>query len=310
MSELSELTELIGRLSGARVLCVGDVMLDRFVEGRVERISPEGPIPVLVVERTHVMPGGAGNVVRNIADLGAASVLVSAVGDDSAGEKIGDLLETHADLVEPLLLAVGGRRTSVKTRYIASGQQLLRADSEQIAPLEPAAEASLLEMAAAALPDCAAMVLSDYGKGVLGDGFLAALLEQAGAAKIPVIVDPKGADYSRYRGATLVTPNKAELAGASGLPTESDDEIVAACRKLVGECGIDGIVATRGARGMTLVRLPPTASNRGSTRSAWVSSRSPIFSPSESSPTALISTEAAPRSAMLRTTLPAPPGIT
>ncbi len=253
MSELSELTELIGRLSGARVLCVGDVMLDRFVEGRVERISPEGPIPVLVVERTHVMPGGAGNVVRNIADLGAASVLISAVGDDSAGEKIGDLLETHADLVEPLLLAVGGRRTSVKTRYIASGQQLLRADSEQIAPLEPAAEASLLEMAAAALPDCAAMVLSDYGKGVLGDGFLAALLEQAGAAKIPVIVDPKGADYSRYRGATLVTPNKAELAEASGLPTESDEEIVAACRKLVGECGIDGIVATRGARGMTLV---------------------------------------------------------
>ena len=253
MTEISELTELTGRLSGATVLCVGDIMLDRFVEGRVDRISPEGPIPVLTVERTRLMPGGAGNVVANIAGLGARAVLVTVVGDDPEGEEISELLRAHAASVVAHLHKAGDRRTSVKTRYIAAGQQLLRADREDCDPLNSSDEAAVLQKTAAVAPGCAAVILSDYGKGVLGDRLIAAVIEAARAARVPVVVDPKGKDYARYRGATLVTPNQAELAEASGLPTAGEDEVVAACRAVMDGCGVAGILATRGGRGMTLV---------------------------------------------------------
>lgn len=240
------------RLTQARVLCVGDVMLDRFFHGSVSRISPEAPIPVLRLQRETSMPGGAGNVVRNLAALGAQAAFVSAVGVDDAGAELQALLADTAN-VDAALIAELGRATTVKARYIAAGQQLLRADSESEAPLADTTRAELLAQAQAAIAGCGAMALSDYGKGVLGDEVLAQLIGKARAAGCRVVVDPKGSDYRRYAGASLVTPNLRELAQAAGLPTAGDAQVVAAARRLIDECGIEAVLATRSAEGMSLV---------------------------------------------------------
>lgn len=253
MTEISETAALVGRMGGARVLCVGDLMLDRFVTGRVERVSPEAPIPVLLVEEEAEMIGGAGNVVRNLVAFGASAALVAAVGDDVPGAALAALLGATRG-AEAHLVAVPGRRTTIKTRFVTGGQQLLRADHEAATAIDEEDRKALRDRATAALADCAALVLSDYGKGVLDPGMIAALIAAANAAGKPVVVDPKGADYSRYRGATLVTPNRAELAEASGMPVDGDDAIVAACRRIIADCGIGAVLATRSEQGMTLVQ--------------------------------------------------------
>ncbi len=253
MTEISETAALVGRMGGARVLCVGDLMLDRFVTGRVERVSPEAPIPVLLVEDESEMIGGAGNVVRNLVAFGACADLVAAVGDDASGGTLASLLGATVG-ADAHLVTVPGRRTTIKTRFVTGGQQLLRADHEAPVTIDAAGRSALLDHAAGALADCAALVLSDYGKGVLDPGMISALIAVANDAGKPVIVDPKGTDYSRYRGATLVTPNRAELAEASGMPVASDADIVAACRWIIGECGVGAVLATRSEQGMTLVQ--------------------------------------------------------
>lgn len=253
MTEISEIAALVGRMDGARVLCVGDLMLDRFVTGRVERVSPEAPIPVLLVEDEAEMIGGAGNVVRNLVAFGASAALVAAVGDDASGAALATLLGATRG-AEAHLVAVPGRRTTIKTRFVTGGQQLLRADHEAPVTIDESGRKTLRDRAAAALADCAALVLSDYGKGVLDPGLIAALIAAANDAGKPVVVDPKGADYARYRGATLVTPNRAELAEASGLPVDGDDAIVAACRRIIADCGVRAVLATRSEQGMTLVQ--------------------------------------------------------
>jgi D-beta-D-heptose 7-phosphate kinase/D-beta-D-heptose 1-phosphate adenosyltransferase len=242
----------LSSLSQARVLCVGDVMLDRFVYGAVNRISPEAPIPVLKVDHEAAMLGGAGNVVRNMAALGAQSSFVSVIGVDAAGTEIEQLLGAMEN-VEASLLSVRGRSTTIKTRYIAAGQQLLRADRESDDGLQQGARDQLLTRALAALDGCRVLALSDYGKGVLGDGIAPALIAAARKRGCAVVIDPKGSDYSHYRGASLVTPNARELAQASGLPATNDAEIVAAARKLIEACGIDSVLATRSGEGMSLI---------------------------------------------------------
>ena len=229
-------------------------MVDHFRYGSVDRISPEAPIPVLRLERQETMLGGAGNVVRNLVALGATARFVSVVGDDADGHEVARLMTEQG--LDDAPLVDGGRRTTTKTRFVADGQQILRADEESTAPLAADIRKSLIQAARQAMDGCAAVVLSDYGKGVLDDGCAAELIAAATQADIPVIVDPKGTDYSRYRGATLLTPNRRELQAATGLGTNSDDEIAAAGRTLIEQTKVNAVLCTRGAGGMTLIDGP------------------------------------------------------
>ncbi len=248
----ADIADTIARLSQARVLCIGDVMLDRFVYGDVERISPEAPVPVCRVESETAMLGGAGNVVRNLVALGAAADCIAVVGEDAAGAEVAGLFDA-LDGVGAVMLADPGRPTTVKTRYFSGAQQLLRADRESDAAIPDALADRIFDHAETALAGAGALVLSDYGKGTLGEALTARLIAAAQAAGRAVIVDPKGDDYSRYRGATLVTPNRRELAVASAMSTGNDEQVAAAARHIIETCGIAGVLVTRGADGMTLV---------------------------------------------------------
>ncbi|HYH23040.1 MAG TPA: D-glycero-beta-D-manno-heptose-7-phosphate kinase [Azospirillum sp.] len=249
---MSDLARHIDSLSSARVLCVGDVMLDRFVYGAVDRVSPEAPIPVLRIERESAMLGGAGNVAANVMALGAACRFVSVIGDDAAGAELRRLVATELG-GDGGMVAQPGRQTTVKSRFIGGRQQLLRADAETVAPIAADSANLVSGMVRDALYDVGAVILSDYGKGTLTDKLLARVIAVARTAGLPVVVDPKGSDYRRYKGASVVTPNRKELMEATGMPADSDDQVVAACRRIIETCGIDAVLATRSERGMSVV---------------------------------------------------------
>jgi D-beta-D-heptose 7-phosphate kinase/D-beta-D-heptose 1-phosphate adenosyltransferase len=236
---------------------VGDVMLDRYIYGRVERISPEGPIPVHRGERETASPGGAGNVARNLASLGAQPRLLSVTGADAEGEELASLLDELG--ADSRLLRDPARQTTVKRRYVAAGQQLFRSDREDSRALAPESEAELSAAIHDAVAGAEAVILSDYAKGLLTPAVLAAAIEAARTQSIPVVVDPKGADFSRYRGAAYLTPNRGELAAASGLPAGSQEEAATACAAIVAAQEFDGVLATLGAAGMLLARAGETA---------------------------------------------------
>ena len=227
------------------VLVVGDVMLDRYLYGSVERISPA--VPVFSRGRESAMPGGAGNVARNITALGARATLVGLIGARSEA-----LRHAIADAaIQDGLVESTTRPTTTKLRVVAGNQQMMRIDDEATGPQTEAETQALLaaiEAALAAGPD--AIILSDYGKGVLSPAVLARLR----AAHLPVFVDPKGADFSRYAGAACITPNAAEMALAAGQPTRGDEECAAAARAVMARDGISAILVTRSAKGMMLVR--------------------------------------------------------
>ena len=245
-------TNAIEAIASVTVLCVGDLMLDRFVYGRVERVSPEAPIPVVRVDHDTAMLGGAGNVAANLAGLGAGCRFAAAVGDDPAGADLARLLAER--LGRPGLLAVEpGRPTTIKTRYIAGGQQLLRADRETASVISLAGERRLIAHADAAMADCAAVILSDYAKGVLTPAVLDGVMAAARARGRLVVVDPKGRDFARYRGADVLTPNRKELAEATGLAVGSDAETEHAARRLLADIGVGAMVVTRGEQGMSVV---------------------------------------------------------
>lgn len=249
---MSDSARLIEALSGATVACVGDLMLDRFIYGSVDRVSPEAPIPVLRVERETAMVGGAGNVAANVTAIGARCLFAGVVGDDDEGARAAALIaraigeEGHV-LVEP------GRATTVKTRLIAGRQQLLRADQETTRPISAESARSLVAAIRRDLPRIRALILSDYGKGVLSPDTVQLLIGLGWDAGIPVIVDPKGNDYGVYRGASVVTPNRKELSEAAGMPVDDDVSVVAAARRVIESSGVMAVVATRSERGMTVV---------------------------------------------------------
>ena len=200
--------------SGNTILCLGDIMLDRFAHCGIERISPEAPVPVLRLERVQSMLGGAGNVARNIAALGGSAVLMGLLGGDAAGAEVRRAIAATPRLVDGHVESPG-RPTICKTRYLAAHQQIMRVDEEQVRALEPDEEARLLAAIAAAMPAVQAVVLSDYGKSVLSPRVVAFAIRRARARGIPLFVDPKSDDFRRYRGATCITPNQAELALAA-----------------------------------------------------------------------------------------------
>ncbi|RMD64083.1 MAG: D-glycero-beta-D-manno-heptose-7-phosphate kinase [Alphaproteobacteria bacterium] len=263
-SGVDELIADLDALARARVLVLGDVMLDRFIYGTVERVSPEAPIPVLHVTREVAMLGGAGNVLRNLAALGVRGTLLGMVGDDEAGRTVAALAAAEVD-ADCRLVVQPGRATTIKDRYIAAGQHLLRADREMAQPVADTAAEDLVAALGAAFDRASgtrgAVVLSDYGKGVLTPQVIARVIARARAAGWPVVVDPKGRDYGIYAGADVLTPNRRELAEATGLATSGDDDVVAACRAALEAAGARAIVATRSERGLSLVRREDAAAD-------------------------------------------------
>ncbi len=248
----ADLTDAVRRLARTSVLVVGDAMLDRYVYGAVNRVSPEAPIPIISVERDVAMPGGAGNVVRNLTALGAAVAFVSVVGDDQAGSDLTGLIGGQPN-VEPWLLVQGGRTTTTKTRYIAQGQQLLRADHEVVAQIHPKLAERLVRITQDALTATTVTVLSDYNKGVLTGDVAARIIAAARTIGRRVVVDPKGRDYARYAGADVITPNRRELAEATGMPVDTEQDLVAAAQSLRTAHGFGAVLVTRSEDGMSLV---------------------------------------------------------
>lgn len=257
MTEKKELSGDLQLFQGASVLCIGDVMLDRFVYGAVDRISPEAPIPVLRVEREKHMLGGAGNVAANIAALGGKAVLISVAGQDNAGQEIEGLLAAAG--MTSGLLRLPQRMTTVKSRFIGGTQQMIRVDREQSDAIDAAAEQEILSRVEEYISRAGAVILSDYGKGLLTEAVINGVIALAKKAGKPVIVDPKGVDFSKYKGASVITPNRKELETATGMKAAQDDEVRAAAMKLILTCGVDAVLATRSAQGMTLIQqdAPP-----------------------------------------------------
>ncbi len=233
------------QIARAHVLVVGDAMLDRYWHGAVERISPEAPVPVVKVSREEERIGAAANVAYNVSTLGAHAAFLGVVGDDEAGHKLETLLKETG--IDTHLKRDPGLRTTVKLRVIGRQQQLLRMDFEN----EPDHEVLALQNASFAqlLAKQDAVLFSDYGKG--GLAHIPAMIESARAANKPVLIDPKGSDYARYRGATVITPNRAELQDVIGR-WNSEDDLRTRAQKLRTDLGLDALLLTRSEEGMTL----------------------------------------------------------
>jgi D-beta-D-heptose 7-phosphate kinase/D-beta-D-heptose 1-phosphate adenosyltransferase len=249
----SELGTIVRSFRAARVLVVGDLILDRYVVGSVQRLSPEAPIPVLRPSRQQATLGGAANVALNIATLGGQAWLAGVVGDDPAGAEIAALLNRF-DRLRSVLITAPGRPTTAKTRFLAGAHQLLRLDEETTAPIAAAVADTLLERIDTLLDHIDVIVLSDYAKGVLSDTVLERVLALAAAHHRPVIADPKRADFAAYRGATVLTPNENEIRLATRIETTDDLGAELAGRAaLAMTCG-EAVLVTRSERGLTLVR--------------------------------------------------------
>lgn len=247
--DLGELQALLERVRGLKVACVGDLMLDRYIYGEVSRISPEAPIPVLKTRRRIAMPGGVGNVARNVAALGGVARLGAVAGHDAAGDELAGLIDAE-DGVENVIELRGDVDTIVKTRFVAGGQQLLRLDEEA---------APLLATESDAFTGASVYLLSDYAKGVVSDAMIGQALSAAQKSGAPVIVDPKGRDFARYGAVDLIKPNASELAGATGLPVETDAEVETALTALLEATTARAVVVTRAGKGMSLMRRDEAA---------------------------------------------------
>ncbi len=252
MSEIIDLSKTLKNLSNARVLCIGDIMLDRYIYGGAERLSPEAPIPVLKKTREKEVLGGVGNVVANIAALGAGVCVVTVVGDDEAGQGITRLLET-AGCATTGLITDKTRPTTIKTRFIAGQQQLLRVDHEETKAVSKTVADQIKNAIAHELKNCDVVAMSDYAKGVLSQETVRDIINLAKSAGKRVIVDPKIRDFSYYHGADLITPNRKELEEATGQKAGTDDEVRAAALKVIHDCGIGAVLATRSQDGMSVI---------------------------------------------------------
>jgi D-beta-D-heptose 7-phosphate kinase / D-beta-D-heptose 1-phosphate adenosyltransferase len=231
----------------AKVLVVGDVMLDEYVIGAVSRISPEAPVPVLDVRSRYFSAGGAANVAMNIASLGATVYLAGIVGKDSAAASLREILPSHEYLVE-----VPGRATISKTRIVAGQQQICRIDHEERSEIPARFLAELLDSMKIPMDLCHVIVLSDYAKGLLSAEFCRQIIQLARVAGKQIIVDPKSKDFAKYQGSHLITPNQQEAAAAAGISIDSSETLNQAGSALQGQLPGTAILVTRGPDGMAL----------------------------------------------------------
>ncbi len=248
----TRLNELLGAARGKRVLCIGDLMLDRFVYGEVSRISPEAPVAILRQSRDVSMPGGAGNVARNLVSLGLKVTLAGVAGRDAEGDALLASLE-DLGVATDAVIRDGARPTTLKTRFVAGGQQMLRVDSEESRALDAAPEAALETAVLLAARSADLIVVSDYAKGALTDRVLQAVTQAAAARGVRIIADPKGQNFARYGAVDVLKPNAGELASAFGVAAKTDLEIEAALDLARTNLPARGIVVTRAARGMSFV---------------------------------------------------------
>jgi len=260
---LSALQPLLQAVHGARVACVGDLMVDRYVYGEVARISPEAPIPVMRKTSAQTMLGGMGNVARNVAGLGGRAGVVGVIGDDAAASEALALVGADAGL-ESHLVTAKGRPTTIKTRFVASGQQLLRLDDEEVGRVDADTEARLVRAVDHAAEDAGVILLSDYAKGAVTPAVIEACLRAAKTYGARLIVDAKARSFEKYGAADLIKPNALELSVMTGLSTETDEEVEAALAAVLASCAAKAILVTRGAKGMSLAeRGQPVKHVRG-----------------------------------------------
>lgn len=240
----------VGKWQELRVVVLGDVMLDRFVYGRVERVSPEAPIPILHHLSEKEMLGGAGNVARNIGALGGQAVLVGALGDDREGDLIAGRL-AKSDRICARFVRVRGQPTTTKVRFVSGAQQIMRLDVERQFELTTREVDALCESLDEAR-DVSAVILSDYAKGVVVPALVRRVIEIARARGIPIIVDPKSRNVERYAGATVITPNAAEATAVAGFDCTDDAQAERAARMICEQAQVDAVVLTRGPQGLTI----------------------------------------------------------
>ena len=247
--------ELVARfVAGAgavRVLVAGDVMLDTYISGEATRISPEAPVPVVGVTRRRYFAGGAANVAANVRALGAQVAIAGVTGADDSSGRLREVLRS-GEISTVALLEDAARATTTKTRITAAGQQIVRFDEESQLPLTPGLAQDLRRRIESVLETADVCVISDYAKGVVDPEFSRWLIDAAAARKLPVVVDPKSRDLSRYRGATVVTPNSKEAATASGIVIHTDTDLASAAAGLLEVIAPAALLVTRGEHGMSL----------------------------------------------------------
>lgn len=243
--------QLLQQMQNKHILVIGDLMLDRFIDGTVARISPEAPVPILSHTHVTTMPGGAANVARNICHLGATCTLMGITGDDEASQELEEALSTLAGLIfAPYQMA--DRPTTTKTRFRAGAQQIMRLDDESTTPLKPNEIEDFLGLIAPYMNQSDVIILSDYAKGALPPALIKSLIAQAKNVHKKVIIDPKSSDFSHYEGAFLITPNLAELRLATSLTDDTDEMIAKAAQELASAHNIEHILTTLSARGMRI----------------------------------------------------------
>ncbi len=266
----SELQELVRQINGRKILVVGDIIVDHFVWGTVNRISPEAPVPVVNVTKEELLLGGGANVLHNIFSLGGEAVLCGIIGDDEMGGRLKDLLRDLGASTDGLVK--GKRPTTVKTRVVAQGQQVVRFDREQTSAPSQASIKTMLGFLDRQLADVDAIIISDYYKGVIGKPLMEQILlrvarvEQESGRRIPVVVDPKPSEPERFYGASLITPNHLEAEKMSGMKIDTIEELRRAAAILLDKTSCQAVLITRGESGMALlekgkelVAIPTTA---------------------------------------------------
>lgn len=241
------------KFSDVKILVIGDLMLDRYWWGNVTRISPEAPVPVVHLQKNTIAVGGAANVAANIAGLGAIPILIGIVGNDEEAKSLCDGLK-KAQVSDEHLFYSGNRPTIVKTRVIAHSQQIVRIDQEIVKNIDEEEQELVLVKILQLLDEVQVVVLSDYAKGFLTDKLLSKVISEANLKGKLVLVDPKGKDYLKYKGATLLTPNKKEAAEACKIDDYDKDWIKIAADKLIDESSLEAILITQGEDGMTLFK--------------------------------------------------------
>src|SRR5580658_4238787 len=243
----------LAAFAGKCVLVAGDLMLDRYWSGEVDRISPEAPVPIVRKVSAFGVPGGAANTACNVAALGARVTLFGVTGQDEAGAELRGILSQRGIDCAHVSMAAG-RPTTVKLRIVAHDQQIVRIDEEDTAPIDAGLAVQVVKRAARVIPRVDAVLISDYAKGFAIAPVVEAIIVTAGRHGKPVVVDPKGSDFERYRGATVLKPNRSELALLTGLPARHHEETMHAARELLHLVGPMAIVVTEGKDGMTLLR--------------------------------------------------------
>lgn len=243
---------IINNPESKKIACIGDIMIDYFVEGEVSRISPEAPVPVLLRKRSSEVLGGSGNVIRNLNSLGVQVEVCSVIGKDTVGEKLKFLL-TQLSNVKSTLIESIERPTTHKTRFMSQGHQLLRVDEETSGGISLALENEIVSFLESKIKELSGIILSDYSKGVLTPSLIRKLIALAQKNKVFTAVDPKGNDYSVYAGADVLTPNMKELSAAVGETLHTDEEVIEGAQKLINLHQLNAVLVTRSEKGMTLV---------------------------------------------------------